>query len=25
MPKAMENYSPKMRNNRGVIIFDYRG
>ena len=25
MPKAMENYNPKMRNNRGVIIFDYRG
>ena len=25
MPKAMQNYNPKMRNNRGVIIFDYRG
>ena len=25
MPKAMENYNPKMRNNTGVIIFDYRG
>ena len=25
MPKAMENYNPNMRNNRGVIIFDYRG
>ena len=25
MPKAMENYNPKLRNNRGVIIFDYRG
>ena len=24
MPKAMENYSPKMRNNRGIIIYDYR-
>ena len=25
MPKAMKNYNPKIRNNRGVIIFDYRG
>ena len=24
MPKAKENYTPKMRNNRGIIIYDYR-
>ena len=24
MPKAMKNYNPKMRNNRGIIIYDYR-
>ena len=25
MPKAMENYNPKIRNNRGVVIYDFRG
>ena len=24
MPKAMVNYNPKVRNNRGIIIYDYR-
>ena len=24
MPKAKANYTPKMRNNRGIIIYDYR-
>ena len=24
MPKVMENYNPKIRNNRAIIIYDYR-
>ena len=24
MPKAMAHYSPRMRNNRGVVFYDYR-
>jgi len=24
MPKAMAHYSPKMRNNRGIVFYDYR-
>ena len=24
MPKAMANYSPRMRNNRGIVFYDYR-